>query len=85
MGVTVIELLGSSELLDGNKTEQSGSNKEESYVAEILVNLNEKLAVRNMHRKKIIKIIKIVFLVIAVLLSIPILYSLFWMYIAATM
>ncbi|MEE0741141.1 MAG: hypothetical protein U0M21_02465 [Emergencia sp.] len=52
MGVTVIELLGSSELLDGNKTEQSGSNKEESYVAEILVNLNEKLAVRNMHRKK---------------------------------
>lgn len=90
--VPVIELLGSGELLDGNKTEKSDCNKEiesneydKSHVAEILVKLNDELAVKNRYRKIIIKIVKIVLFVIAVLIAIPILYSLFWMYIAATM
>lgn len=92
LDVSVIDLLGSSELLDESKAEKSDSNKEieskdfdKGHVVEILADLNEELAVKNKHRKKIIKIIKIVLIVIAVLMSIPILYSLFWMYIAATM
>ena len=90
--VSVIDLLGSSELLDENKTEKSDSNKEieskdfdKDPVVELLADLNEELAVKNKQRKKIIKIVKIVLIVIVVLMSIPILYSLFWMYIAATM
>lgn len=90
--LNIFELLGPSELLSENKTEKSDNNKEieskefdESNVAEILANLNEELAVKNRYRKKIIKILKIVLIVIVVLISIPILYSLFWMYIAATM
>lgn len=88
----MIDLLGSSELLDENKTEKSDSNKEieskdfdKDPVVELLADLNEELAVKNKQRKKIIKIVKIVLIVIVVLMSIPILYSLFWMYIAATM
>ena len=91
-GVSVIELLGSSELLNENNTEKSDNNKEteskefdESHVTKILAALNEELAVKNKQRKKIIKIVKIFLIIIAVLISIPILYSLFWMYIAATM
>lgn len=91
-GVSVIELLGSSELLDENKIKKSDTNKEterkefdESYVAEILADINEKLAVKNKHHKEMIKIVKIFLIAIAVLISIPILYALFWMYIAATM
>ena len=90
--VSVIDLLGSSELLDENKTEKSDSNKEieskdfdKDPVVELLADLNEELAVKNKQRKKIIKIVKIVLIVIVVLMSIPIQYSLFWMYIAATM
>ena len=90
--VSVIDLLGSSELLDENKREKSDSNKEieskyfdKDPVVELLADLNEELAVKNKQRKKIIKIVKIVLIVIVVLMSIPILYSLFWMYIAATM
>ena len=92
LDVSVIDLLGSSELLDENKTEKSDSNKEieskdfdKDPVVELLADLNEELAVKNKQRKKIIKIVKIVLIVIVVLMSIPILYSLFWMYIAATM
>ena len=91
-GVSVIELLGSSELLNENNTEKTDNNKEteskefdESHVTKILAALNEELAVKNKQRKKIIKIVKIFLIIIAVLISIPILYSLFWMYIAATM
>lgn len=90
--ISEIELLDSSELLDENKIEKSDSNKEteskevdKSHVAEILTDINEKIAVKNKHRKEIIKIIKIVLIAIVVLISIPILYVLFWMYIAATM
>ena len=62
--VSVIDLLGSSELLDENKTEKSDSNKEieskdfdKDPVVELLADLNEELAVKNKQRKKIIKIV----------------------------
>lgn len=91
--VTVGELLGADELLNNNKkksdshtdTENKNEELDERHVAKILAVLNEQLAVKNKHRKTVIRIIKIVLIVIAILISVPILYSLFWMYIAATM
>ena len=71
--VSVIDLLGSSELLDENKTEKSDSNKEieskdfdKDPVVELLADLNEELADKNKQRKKIMKIVKIVLIVIVV-------------------
>lgn len=91
--VSVGELLGADELLNNNKkksdshkdTENKNEELDERHVAKILAVLNEQLAVKNKHRKTVIRIIKIVLIVIAILISVPILYSLFWMYIAATM
>lgn len=91
--VSVSELLGSDELLDGNKkktdshedTKDKNEELDEHRIAEILSVLNEQSTVKNKHRKTVIRIVKIVLIVIAILISIPILYSLFWMYIAATM
>lgn len=90
--ISVIELLDSGELSNENKTERSDSSQkpentefDESHIVEILANLNEELAVKNRQRKKANKIIKIFLIAIAVLISLPIIYSLFWMYIAATM
>lgn len=91
--VSVSELLGFDELLDDNKkktdshedTKDKNEELDEYRIAEILSVLNEQSTVKNKHRKTVIRIVKIVLIVIAILISIPILYSLFWMYIAATM
>lgn len=82
--VSVSELLDSGELTDSNKKNES-KKLDESHVVETLTNLNEELAFKNNHRKKMIKMIKIFLIIIVVFISIPIIYSLFWMYIAATM
>lgn len=91
--VSIGELLGANELLDSSNnkkdsqedTEYNNEELNEYHIAKILSVLNEQTAIKNKHRKTVIRIIKTVLIVIATLISVPILYSLFWMYIAATM
>ena len=91
--VSIGELLGANELLDSSNnkkdsqedTEYNNEELNEYHIAKILSVLNEQTAIKNKHRKTVIRIIKTVLIVIVILISVPILYSLFWMYIAATM
>lgn len=91
--VSIGELLGANELLNSSNnkkdsqknTEYNNEELNEYHITKILSVLNEQTAIKNKHRKTVIRIIKTVLIVIAILISVPILYSLFWMYIAATM
>lgn len=91
--VSIGELLGANELLDSSNnkkdsqedTEYNNEELNEYHIAKILSVFNEQTAIKNKHRKTVIRIIKTVLIVTATLISVPILYSLFWMYIAATM
>ena len=77
-GVSVSELLG-----ENNKNEDK--KLDDSHVSEVLSVINHQLSIKNKHHKIIMKVVRIVLIVIAILIFIPILYTLFWMYVAATM
>ena len=77
-GVSVSELLG-----ENNKNEDK--KLDDSHVSEVLSVINHQLSIKSKHHKIIMKVVRIVLIVIAILIFIPILYTLFWMYVAATM
>ena len=77
-GVSVSELLG-----ENNKNEDK--KLDDSHVSELLPVINHQLPIKNQHHTIILKVVRIVLIVIAILIFIPILYTLFWMYVAATM
>lgn len=80
--VSVSELLGTSERLDQNKEDETDDNKEnpgedekldDDHIAETLAVLNEQLAIKNKHRKTMIRIIKIVLIILGVTYVLPVL------------
>lgn len=77
--VSVSELLGTNERLDEKKEMETNCNDEtadekldDRYVAETLSVLNEQLAVKNKHRKTMIRIIKIVLIILGVVYVLPV-------------
>lgn len=79
-GVSVSELLGADKLLNENKEKASdGSSEneherlEDNYIAETLAVINEQLAVKNRHRKTMIRIIKIVLIILGITMVLPVL------------
>lgn len=77
--ISVSELLGTNDLSNkGDEQEIDNTN-----LAIILTTINEQLAMKNQQRKTIIRIIKIVLIVIALFNIIPILYAIFWGWVAS--
>lgn len=58
---------------------------ETNEIANYLATLNEELALKNIHRRKFLKILKIVLISFAVGVALLVGYVLFWVIIAATM
>lgn len=77
--VSISELLGTDKLLDKNKKQSDGNNEnehekmEDEYIAEALAIINEQLAVKNRHRKTMIRIIKIVLIILGITMVLPVL------------
>lgn len=75
--VSVSELLGTNELLDRNKKKESDDTNEsekldDRHIAETLAVLNEQLAIKNRHRKTVIRIVKIVLIILGITMVLPV-------------